>query len=397
MNILFLTSRLPYPPDRGDRVRVFNFLRHISSEHEVTLFSFIADPQELKHINRLEPYCQKISVVLMLPWRSKLSVLLNFWRPEPLQALYYRNSDMSRLVDQYLESKRFDIIYIHLFRMASYFTKYTRLYRIVDLTDVISNEVKLSLPYRRFASRFLYSIEKPRIERYERWLANNFEETWLTSVADKAHLKRSCPNANLQLVTIGVDRSIYYPLQSVSNEYQLIYVGHLSVFHNVDAAIYLAKEILPLVQMQIPHCTLHIVGADPLPQLMDLAKKPNITVSGFVHDLNAELNKASIFVAPLRFAAGVQTKVLEAMSAGVPVVTTSIVNQGLGAEEGQEIILADDSKDMVSGIVTLLQNAKLRASIGKAGREFVIKKFRWENVLHRLNEIETEITTSAIH
>ena len=125
----------------------------------------------------------------MPPWRSKLSVILNIWHPEPLQALYYRNAAMDGLVYHTLASNRFDIVYVHLFRMAPYVANNSDLYRIADLTDTISREVSLSLPYRGIASRVLYSIERPRIERYERWLAENFEETWLTSPKDKDFLE----------------------------------------------------------------------------------------------------------------------------------------------------------------------------------------------------------------
>ena len=391
MKILFITSRLPYPPDRGDRVRVFNFLRQISKKHDVTLISFISDPSERKHLEALQAYCRKISVLLMPPSRSAFSVLLNFWRPEPLQALYYRNSAMERLVNHTLDSNHFDVIYVHLFRMAPYVTGHHGLYRIVDLTDVISNEVKLSLPYRGLASRILYSVERPRIERYEHWLADHFEEAWLTSSADKEFLEMTCPHANIRLVTNGVDTARFHPHPSNLQETSLIFVGHLGVFHNIDAAIYLAQEILPRVQSQIPDCTLRIVGADPDPRVMNLSTNPSITVPGFIPDLNTELNRASLFVAPLRFAAGVQNKVLEAMAASLPVITTSLVNLGLGAKDDQEIVLADDPDRMGARIIELLQNAAMRESIGLAGREFVARTFRWENVLQRIGEIEQAI------
>jgi sugar transferase (PEP-CTERM/EpsH1 system associated) len=391
MRILFLTSRLPYPPNRGDRLRAFNFLKQLATEHEITLISFIADPEEQKHRAVLEKYCQQIELKWMKPRRSVLSVLLNFWRGEPLQALYYRLPAMDQLVNEVLASNNFDLAYIHLFRMAPYMVEHTDLYRIVDLTDVISTEVQHSLPYRGLASRLLYTIERPRIERFERWAAENFEETWLISPADQRLLAEKCPNANLLVIPNGVDTERFFPTGEQPIRNSMIFVGHLGVFHNIDAAEYLAKQILPRVQAHIPDSSLRIVGAEPAPQIRRLDEDPAVTVTGFVPDLNAELNRAAVFVAPLRFAAGIQNKVLEAMAAGRPVVTSPMINQGLGAKPNEEIILAEGPEETARQIIHLLQNDSERRKIGEAGKQFVQMTYRWDQILARVRTLQSTL------
>lgn len=388
MRILFLTSRLPYPPNRGDRSRVFHFIKALSREHDLSLVSFIARESEREHLPVLRSYCRQVSVVQMDRRRSAMSALCNLWRAEPLQALYYRSGTMRRLVDETLAATRFDVVYAHLFRMAPYVADRRDLYRVVDLTDAISKEVARSLPYRGLVWRLIYSWERPRIERYERWVAETFEESWMISGADREVLASACPASNIRVVPIGVDSERFYPTEQSCRPNSLIFVGHMGVFHNVDAVTHLVQDVLPLVWPRIPDCTLEIVGAEPNAQVRRLADNPLVSVAGFVPDLNARLNGAAVFVAPLRFAAGVQTKVLEAMATARPVVTSSMVNDGLGAQPGKEVLLADDKGTAADQIVALLQDEALRARIGQAGRRFVQERYTWERVVERLRDIQ---------
>jgi sugar transferase (PEP-CTERM/EpsH1 system associated) len=394
MRILCLTSRLPYPPNRGDRLRAFHFIEHLSQEHDLSLASFIADEAERGHLPALRSYCHDVRVLPMSPGRSALSAALNIWRREPLQALYYRLGAMRRMVDDMIATTDFQVAYVHLFRMAPYVADHTQLYRIVDLTDVISREIDLSLPYRSLASRAVYRLETKRINRYEQWVAQNFEETWLISNSDGQALTQAAPQANIRIVPNGIDFDQFYPTGQSCVPNSLIFVGHLRVLHNMDAATHLAQDVLPLVQRKVHSCTLNIVGADPAPQIRQLGQSAAITVTGFVPDLNAHLNNATVFVAPLRFAAGIQNKVLEAMAAGRPVVTTSLVNDGLGAQPERDILVADDATATARQIVRLLTSQPLREQIGQAGRQFVKSKFSWSHVVKRVRAIEGRLQPS---
>lgn len=395
MNILCLTSRLPYPPNRGDRLRAFHFIEHFSREHDLTLVSFIAQDTERRYVEPLHAYCQGVHVLRMSPRRSQLAALANIWRRAPLQALYYRSREMRNLVNEVMTAKKFDVAYVHLFRMVPYVISRSDLYRIVDLTDVISKEVNRSLPYRGLLWRLIYRLENPRIERYERWAAKTLEEAWLISEAGRRILAADCPAANIRVVPNGVDTEEFYPTDQSCEPNSLVFVGNLRVFHNIDAAVYLAREILPRVQQQIPNCVLKIVGASPSPEVQRLAGAPAVTVTGFVTDLNGVLNRSAVFVAPLRFAAGVQNKVLEAMAAGRPVVTTSVVNAGLNAQPGHQLLIADNAETMARRIVALLRDERLRAKIGHAGLAFVQQKYSWNHAVERMRRIEESLISGG--
>ena len=390
MRLLCLTTRLPYPPNRGDRLRAFHFIRQLSQHHQLTLVSFIAGRAERDHLPALRSYCAAVHLVERSTIRSVAATGLNFWRTEPLQSLYYRDRAMQQLVEQLVADTAFDAAYIHLFRMANYLAGQSDVYRIVDLTDVISLEVTKSLPYRPWLWRFIYRLERPRIARYECRVAQTFEETWLISGADRNALAAICPEANLQVVPNGVDFTRFQPAQQQAVPNSLIFVGHMGVFHNVDAASYLVNEILPLVRQEVPEVKLWLVGAEPSPVVRQLAQ-PGVEVTGFVPDLNDYLNRAAVFVAPLRFAAGVQNKVLEAMAAARPVITTPLVNEGLEGSAGKQLLLADDAPTFASHIVELLRDQQRREALGQAGRRFVQEKYSWQHVVRRVAAIERKL------
>jgi sugar transferase (PEP-CTERM/EpsH1 system associated) len=395
MRILCLTARLPYPPNRGDRLRAYNYIRELSRQHELTLVSFIAHESEQAHAEELRRFCRDVRVVTKGRFASSFSAFVNLWRRQPLQALYYRSAEMNRLVESVLREGDFDAVYVHLFRMAPFIENLDGVYRVVDLTDVVSQEVSHSLPYRGPVWGLIYSLERPRIERYERHVADTFEETWLISEADRRILAAACPEANIQVVTNGVDVGRFHPTGVACEPNSLIFTGHLQVFHNVDAVTHLAEDVLPIIRQQLPDCTLNVVGASPSARVQRLAEGAGVTVTGFVEDLNDALNRSAVFVAPLRFAAGVQNKVLEAMAAGRPVVTTSIVNAGLGAAPGREVLVADDAQGLANHTVSLLRDRSLWERVSQAGMEFVRRRHSWNQVVERMAAIEASLSSTG--
>jgi polysaccharide biosynthesis protein PslH len=386
MRILCLTSRLPYPPDRGDRLRAFHVLRTLSAEHELTLLSFVEAAGEHRHLEQLRAICRDVRVVERGRAASLRSALANAWRSQPLQVSYYRSAAMRSLVAETLRTGAFDLAYIHLFRMVPYLPPGCVPYRIVDLTDVISSEVHRSLRHRRLPSRAVWAVEGRRIDRFERFAAAA-DEVWLISERERAILAGRCPAARIEVVPNGVDCEHFHPGACDEDPRSLLLTGHLGVLHNVDAAIHLVEDVLPLVRQEVPDCRLRLVGTDPSAAVRRLASRPGVEVTGWVADLNLELNRAAVFVAPLRFSAGVQNKLLEAMAAGRPVVTSPHVAAGIGAAPGRDLLVAEDARATARFVVDLLADPGLRRRIGEAGRVFVRERYSWRGVAERVREI----------
>lgn len=394
MHLIFLTSRIPYPPNRGDRLRTYQFLRLFAREHAVTLVSFIAHQKERLLAEELAQYCKEIHLIYLPAWKSSASVAQNVWRDLPFQTLYYRSRQMAQTVDNLLLLNSFDMAYVHLFRMAPYLMDHPELYRILDLTDLISFEIRSSLPYQTTPWRTLYRLEEPRIARYEQRVASHFNEVWFISKRDRDLFAKGRQQAHLQVVPSAIDENFFLidgassADDASSDASRLLFVGHLDVKHNIDAARYMAEEIMPIVLREVPESELLIVGAGNGHKVLELDHLPGVRVAGYVPDLQDVISGSAISVAPLRFSAGIQFKVVEAMAAGLPVVTTSSVSAGLGTEPGRDLLVADSANDFARQVISLLTDKGLRRRLGHAGRVYVQTHITLQAAIDRLRAIE---------
>ena len=388
MKILYLTSRFPFPPDRGDRLRAFHVVKSLSREHAVHLLSFIEKEGERASVIEMRRYCEEVDVVHLSPARSRLNALLSLFSPLPLQVSYYSSSSMRKLVEDKLSGASFDLIMVHLFRMAEYVRGRKGTYKIIDFTDVVSRELEIALPHRKGVSRAVYLLETPRIHRYEKEIALEFDETWLVSQRDIESLKEMTGGvARSWLVPNGVDVSAFRPVEGAERRDTVIFVGHMGVFHNQDAVSYYSREIRPLLKAEHPSLDFEVVGRYPA----DLPSKlPGVKLLGFVEDINGAYNRARVCVAPLRFCTGIQNKVLEPMAAGTPVVATPLANEGIGGRDGRELLLARTPSEFASKISLILRDPLLGRRLGERAREFVTERYSWDIPLRRVGEIELD-------
>ncbi|MBD3367651.1 MAG: glycosyltransferase [Candidatus Eisenbacteria bacterium] len=392
MRVLFLTSRLPFPPDRGDKVRTHNLLRAFAARHDVKLISFVdgGEPGEGEEI--LRQWCD-VETVHLPSFRSVLNAGAGLLRRLPLQACYYSSGEMSELVRSALRDGC-DALYVHLFRMAPFalgalgdvHARAGRPATILDLTDAISREIELSLPRRRPLSRAVYTIEHRRVRSYEAAISPRFDDVWTISGADADIIRSAAPTSNVTVVPNGVDDSLFALGIPAERPVSVLFVGNFRVPHNVDAAAWLAGEIAPAVAAEVPGVEFVLAGAASdevvLPERGVVWRR-----RGFVPALKDVYGGAGVFAAPMRFAAGVQNKILEAMAAGLPVVTTSIANAGLGARPDSELLVRDGARAFADGIVDLLSKRELAGGIAERGRAFVRERFTWDRALERLEEV----------
>jgi sugar transferase (PEP-CTERM/EpsH1 system associated) len=397
MRILFLSSRLPYPPDRGDRLRLFHIIKRLSqTEHKLFLISFIEKKNELEYLVELRRFCDGVKVVKLSRLSSMIKAVLGIFSHTPLQISYYKSKKMKKEIERFLLEKEINVIYVHLFRMAPYVEHRSNIYKVLDLTDVISIEIERSMKYRKGLNKKIYSLESPRLRQYEKRMAAKFDETWVISETEAKILRDLSPDAHIEIVTNGVDLDYFKPEENCEKKQRIIFVGNLQVAHNIDAVLFFYEKIFPYILQKYPEIRFYVVGADPHQKIKSLSKDHRVVVTGFVRNLNQYLNEALIFVAPLRFGAGVQNKILEAMASGLPVVCTSLANQGIKAKNEKEILIADNPIEFGNLILDLIDNADKSRLMGIAGRKFVAAKFNWDHALARFSEVEELIYSKRL-
>ncbi len=384
MKILFLTTRYPFPPVGGDKLRAYNFIKYlIARGHEVHLLSLTDQDVELNDSVQFE------KVIFLSRARSYLNSFLGLFSRKPLQVWYFHSKRFQQEVDTLRKENNYDLIFCHLFRTAEYVRKVNNIPKILDLTDAIS--LSYSRISRQLSKNFsilnlIYTFEKKRVISYEGKILRSFTRSILASEYDKKYLSKFFDVSNIEIIENGVN-TIYFPFYDGKyNKNQIVFIGNMRTAPNIDAVLYFNEKIFPLVKKEIPEAKFFIVGAEPPKKIYDLTKKDkNIHVTGFVRNIRSYLKSAAVSVAPMRYSAGVQNKILESMAVGTPVVSTTIGMEGIHATPDKNIVIEDSPEQFAAKIVDLIKNGKLRKSISIAGRALVERKYTWEEVLEKLN------------
>lgn len=388
MKILFITPRLPYPPDRGDKVRVYNFAKALSKKHSLSLASLIQTESELEYEDNLQEIFVNVELTMLKSWKANLNMLLHLCSPLPLQVCRFSSRKMRNKVRKIVKEKNFDLIYAFHLRSAQYVRRLqsTKPYKVLDLTDSVSLLLQRMLSHTRIYLKPIYYREWITTQRYERQITHQFDECWFISNVDKEAVKEISSSSKIAIVPNGVDTEYFAPPKSKPDEKNLLFVGYMGL-ESVDAVLFFYKKIFPIIREKVPSAKFYIVGANPPKKITKLRENKDIIVTGFVEDLRPYYDNSAVMVAPMRFVVGVQNKILEAMAMEVPVVTTHFGNEGIGACPEKEIFVADNPKEFANYIINLLRNEKLRKKIGKNARKFVKERFTWGKVVNKVDEI----------
>lgn len=388
MRVVFLTSRMPFPPEGGDRFRVYHLIRAASEAgHEVHLVTFDQSVPTNGSIAPLKRLLASIRIVPLPRFLSTLRAAQALPERTPLQAAYYRSNRMREMVGEALERVRPDVVYTHLFRMAPYALERMRRHRarwILDLTDVISAGIERSLPFRSGPDLWLYREEMKRIGRYEAAISPRFDECWVICDAERRCLAEIAPEACIRVVPNGLGTEQFHPNGPRDPE-KLLFLGYHEVFHNRDAVRFLVKEIFPRVRAAVPEASLDIAGKGA-ETLGSWVQGDGVRVVGYVPRLEEALMRATVFVAPHRFAAGVQNKVVQALVSGTPVVSTPAVLLGLEPIPDGVMRVAKGPEAIAAHVVDLIRNPDEAAALGARGSHWARSAFSWQVALDAFSE-----------
>ena len=387
MKILFIANRFPYPPFRGDKLKIYNLSKRLAEKNEIHLITFTEQKSDLQYLDKLNPIFKRMEIVHLPKLQSLFYSAIGLFQKLPLQVQYFKSRDFSARLKQLLSEEKYDAIHVQHIRMAQYAIAYKQYFRILDLPDAFSLywQRRKEVP-RSFLSKWLDNIESNRVINYEKYVLNEFDLNLVCSREDQEFLIQTHKVGNIELLPNGVDTQQFKPgKHDYSHNETLLFTGNMDYDPNVDAVLYFVDEILPIILKSFPKVKFLIAGQRPIDKVRELDNGNNILVTGFIPDLSETYNSASVVVAPLRFGAGTQNKVLEAMSMGIPVVCSNIGFEGLGIDDGQGAFMRLGASDFADQVVTLLSNEVLRENTGKKGIEVIQKSFTWETIAERLS------------
>ena len=383
-NILFLVHRLPYPPNKGDKVRSFHLLKHLAAQHRVFLGTFVDDPEDLQYIETVRAYCSDLHVARLDPHFAKLRSLNGLLAGDPLTLRYYRDAGLHDWVDQTCRRVKIDAAVIFCSAMAQYIDSKPRLPRVIDFVDVDSAKWTQYAPNHRWPMSWLYRREGQFLLAYERSIAARAARSFFVTDAEVALFNRLAPECAIRVEAIcnGVDADYFSPDAERPSPYStdeipVVFTGAMDYLPNVDAVRWFAAEMLPGLRERWPQLRFYIVGRSPTSEVQALANE-EITVTGTVPDVRPYLQHATVVVAPLRIARGIQNKILEAMAMARPVIASAECAAAVDADFGQELLTATTPADFIRDIDKLLRDAELCTRIGNAARQRVLSRYSWE-------------------
>lgn len=384
MQILFVANRIPYPPYRGDKLKIYNLAKQLSKDHELHLITFVSNKDEWQYKEELEKLYHKVTLVDQPKWRSYLSCLFGILSKTPFQVLYFKNKKMSRKLNEVLANNTFQAIHVQHLRMAQYFIKRKLDARVIlDLPDAFS-----LYWHRRLAKaknnlqRMFIKVEHQRLLSYEKHM-QLFDLNLACSKEDISYLKAKHGIDHIQLLSNGVDIETFRPSEIRPVENRILFTGNMDYAPNIDGASYFVEEILPHIEKEIPKVHFVIAGQRPVKKVLELARS-NVEITGFIPKLNEMYATAEVVVSPLRIGAGTQNKVLESMAMGIPVVCTDIGFEGLGVANGEGVFKETNPVDFAARVIRLLKDKSLRQQTGVKATEIIKQKFSWDQIAHQL-------------
>jgi sugar transferase (PEP-CTERM/EpsH1 system associated) len=387
MKILFVTPRFPYPLLRGDQFIPYHRLRILSQRHEITLLTLYHSAWELENIDRIRPYCKAIYPVHLPKWQSLINVGKGLFTSQlPLQACYYFSSKFQQQLDSILAANKFDVVHAFMMRIAPYF-HHIHTPKIIELIDSMQLNLERRVALESFPKRLIFQKELRRVTHYERDLPNLFNNLVVVSEKDAQLI----PSERVKVIPFGIDTEFFSLQKQPPIEPTLIFSGNMSYAPNIHAVKWFVELCLPIIQQTIPDVKLLIAGANPTTEVRSLEQKKGVIVTGFVKSMPETLKKAKIAIAPMQSGSGMQSKILEAMASGLPIVTTTLGLGSLSANPDKEILIADSPEDFAKATITLLQNSDLARKIRNLARQFVVNKYSWEFSANQVENLYNHI------
>lgn len=392
MKILIVSPRFPFKQGKADSMTVYHMIEYLHRKgHQVLLATF--DNQERfsqTERDTLTEMCEEVRVVPMVTWKKFLNMGLNLFSKKPFQVAYYNRKTLQNHIDQLIAIHRPDVLYAHLIRAAHYLKSHDHTPRVIGM------QIAQTLNYGRLIKhegnalrRIFYGQELRRVKSYEIDVVREFERILLISPHDKQAISPDKAAEKIFFNPHGIDVKYYAEDLQLERKTNVIAMnGDFGVPTNMDGAQYFYREIFPKIKAQIPNVELWLVGRNPHPSIQRLAANdPAVTVTGRVPDIRPYLQQATVGIAPMRVAAGLQNKILVSLASQLPMVATPISNEGICAPLGDVLLEAKDATEFAHQVISLLEDANIRELQGQNALAFMQKYWTWDFHFEKLESM----------
>ncbi|MGD9825114.1 TIGR03087 family PEP-CTERM/XrtA system glycosyltransferase [Desulfobacter sp.] len=413
MKILYLAHRVPYPPNKGDKIRTFNEIRCLGQNHEIDLLALADDPNDLSHKKKLETYCNRVKLFGLNIWKSRINSLAGLAIPfRPLSVSYFYNKKLQICLNQWMSEKTYDAVLCFSSPMAEYLFRCPALKEtltprkplsnssqqvlIMDFCDVDSQKWNQYAANSRFPMSLIYEIEGRRLLEYEKIINHLFHHSVFVSTHEvEVFINLNKQAQKLTAVPNGVDHDYFspdarfepVPLREKEGQKVLVFTGAMDYYANVEGVSWFCRKVFPRIRSEHPDLLFYIVGSNPGPEVKALGDRQGVRVTGFVDDIRPYYRGADVCVIPLRIAAGVQNKVLEAMAMARPVVTTGKAFEGIKGKPDVHVLIEDDPKHFADKVVQLLNSEEKGKVLAGNARDFILENYNWQTNIRALERL----------
>ena len=390
-DLLLLIHRIPYPPNKGDKIRSYHLLKHLSQHYKVHLATFVDDPDDWQHVPTVQAMCTTSHFAKLNPLTARVRSMGAIFSNRSLSFDYYKDAGVQAWVDNAMASHKIDRVLVFSSPMAQYAETYPQARRVVDFCDVDSAKWRQYAETKSWPMNWVYEREADTLLAYERHVAKTCDASLFVSAPEADLFRTLAPESDARIgyFNNGVDTDFFSPERAYERPYAdgeraIVFTGAMDYWPNIDAVQWFAADVFPQLYAANPKLRFVIVGARPTAAVTALGQQPGVLVTGTVPDVRPYIHHAEICVAPLRIARGIQNKVLEAMAMARPMVVSPQALEGIDAEPGHELHLADGAPAFAAALTAML--AAPDASLGAAARAKVQREYSWPSKLARIEE-----------
>lgn len=391
-HLLYLAHRIPYPPNKGDKIRSYHLLKHLAQRYQVHLGTFIDDPDDWQYVDAVKQLCGETCFVRLDSRLARLGSATALLRNRPLSLDYYRSRTLSDWITRLHGKLPVSRALVFSSPMAQFVLPQRYARRVIDFVDVDSAKWTEYADQKTWPMSQVYAREGRQLLRYEREVARTFDASLFVSSQEAALFAGMAPDsaAKVGWFSNGVDSAYFSPHHAFDSPYPeggpvMVFTGAMDYWPNIDAVQWFSGEMLPAIRLRHPDARFYIVGARPSREVQALAARPGVVVTGTVPDVRPYLSHARLAVAPLRIARGIQNKVLEAMAMAKPVIVTPQALEGIAAEPGRDLMLGADAADFARLACAALEEPPV--DMGRAARAQVEANYNWDSNIARVDAL----------